>query len=630
MDANLEKLIRFLVTRSSHAEQVEGLCHELGIDRAALQDLVALNASLFDSVHTNRRQAGLASVGLGADGRQAAYRLGILGASPVADAETIRNHLSSVEGGHASVSSEKLDLALGFGSVRLQDAVFLLERDGRAKAEHVLGGRFHISLSAFGRAEVTVDAVEAKPDVPLNEPTPSQSGEQAHYIHGHVLAGASGLTWQHTTWRGSPCVRIAFHTSSNKKLQRRQTLEVVTRAIAAVTERNPDEVAWLAIGKRTWNIDATRLRQTFPFLGELGWLGVGTVVLEPEIEEDERETFGRRSFTASVCLYITPDSAVPSLPAVARLRVLVFHGPDNAPKHELLAWLRGQDIMADARTVGEMNPNAEGTVDERVRLAIEWADKAIAIVSPDPRSPTGAPNVIDEIGRWRGSGRDADLAIVRSRDCADIWSNLSGVVRLEYDERVKETFLGLAKFLGSLVPHRKGLPLSGEHPVPAATMTMAVPTATTTRPISLIREEVLRGTYQRLRQVHRTTLSLINPVQVDGSDEQSKADGETRRWMEHDSTWCELQEFHLSNALYLGARVDGLVNHYMAGIVRAVAGWRAGSQSRGNVYDWSNAFSGLKALGETTLEQITREIRDALGIRDAPSGSDSPDSSRDP
>jgi hypothetical protein len=156
-----------------------------------------------------------------------------------------------------------------------------------------------------------------------------------------------------------------------------------------------------------------------------------------------------------VCLYIRPENiGPPSLPEEDRLRVLVLHGQDNASKHELLAWLRGADIVADARTVGEMPASSEGTVDVRVDRGIAWAEKVIAIVSPDDRSPSGAPNVIDEIGRCRGAGRAADLAIVRHRACADIWSNLAGVVRVEYDERVKETFLAIARFLGALRPGR--------------------------------------------------------------------------------------------------------------------------------------------------------------------------------
>lgn len=151
--------------------------------------------------------------------------------------------------------------------------------------------------------------------------------------------------------------------------------------------------------------------------------------------------------------------------------------------------------------------------------------------------------------------------------------------------------------------------------------------AAATTPVTAAREDVLRGTYQRLRQVHKTTSSLISLIQVDGPDEESKAEGGRRRQMEHDTAWRDLQEFHLANALYLGARLDGLVNSYMAAINKAVAGWNAGRHPRGNVHNWSNAVSGLKALGEITLEQITREIRDALGINDA-SSSESPDSSR--
>src|SRR5262249_39739813 len=50
------------------------------------------------------------------------------------------------------LSSEALDGALGMGAFRLRDAVAILETSGRAKAQHAIGGRFHISLRAEGRA----------------------------------------------------------------------------------------------------------------------------------------------------------------------------------------------------------------------------------------------------------------------------------------------------------------------------------------------------------------------------------------------------------------------------------------------------------------------------------------------
>ena len=95
-----------------------------------------------------------------------------------------------------------------------------------------------------------------------------------------------------------------------------------------------------------------RLRGSFEFLSGVDWLGNDVIEVEPEFEETERQARdGRTTHNASVCLYITPDTVAPALADVERLRVLVFHGPESASKHELLAWLRGADILADARTV---------------------------------------------------------------------------------------------------------------------------------------------------------------------------------------------------------------------------------------------------------------------------------------
>jgi hypothetical protein len=134
------------------------------------------------------------------------------------------------------------------------------------------------------------------------------------------------------------------------------------------------------------------------------------------------------------------------------------------------------------------------------------------------------------------------------------------------------------------------------------------------KPVGQLREQILHGAYERLRRVHKATIALTNIVQADGPEDQSKVEGDRRRLQEHEQSWNALQEFQLVNGLYLGEHLDHLVSKYMAGVIKAVAGWNAGRQSRGNVYDWANAFNGLKVLGETILEEIFREIRTILGI----------------
>ncbi|MDQ3300590.1 MAG: protein kinase [Myxococcota bacterium] len=568
MDANLEKLIRVLVTRSNHAEQVESLCRELGIDRAMLQDLVELNRSLFDSVHTNKRQSGLASVGLGADGRHAAYDLGILGASPVADAETVRNHLLSVEGGHALVSSENLDLALGLGSARLRDAVHLLERSGRAKGQHVLGGSFHVSLSALGRAEgkaaapsnratgsVVLDALASKAASRSPDMEGAMVEDHRFTVGARLGEGTAGEVYRaHDEQLGRP-VALKFVTATRAG----EDALAHARALARVAHPNIVTV-----------FEVTRLKHptsAAPSSVVVMELIEGTPLAERIGTSMTREEMLRVSYALVDAL--------------------------DAYHHANLAHLDLHDgnVMVGASTVKVLDPLYYDT---------------------DALRSTAT--------RERQQARDV-------RAVRDV------LVQLVYGaEKVGATSIGRAnEFLcatGDGTPRLDVLRAELEKALSVEQPALPTRAVTTTTSVSPAREDVLRGTYQRLRQVHKTTLSLINLVQVDGSDEKSNADGEKRRWAEHDSAWRELQEFHLANALYLGARLDGLVNDYMAGIIRAVAGWQAGRQSRGNVYDWSNAFSGLKALGETTLEQITREIRDTLGIRDASSGSESPDSSR--
>ncbi len=138
-------------------------------------------------------------------------------------------------------------------------------------------------------------------------------------------------------------------------------------------------------------------------------------------------------------------------------RVLILYGGDQAtnPRNELLAWLGRPSVDVDARIVADSVPHSGGAVDDRVDDAIDQADKAIAILTPDNRSPHGAPNVMDEIGRWRGSKGKESLCILRQKG-VPIYSNHAGLVYVSFDVRVKEAFDLLREFLLDAQPTAHG------------------------------------------------------------------------------------------------------------------------------------------------------------------------------
>jgi hypothetical protein len=131
-----------------------------------------------------------------------------------------------------------------------------------------------------------------------------------------------------------------------------------------------------------------------------------------------------------------------------KLRVLVFYGGDAAtnPRHELMAFLARDSLNVKAKLVAEDPPHSKGAVDDRVDEAIAQADKAIALLTPDSRSEYGAPNVMDEIGRWRGAKGKDTICIVRQQG-VPVYSNHAGLVFVGFKERVKEAFDGIREFL---------------------------------------------------------------------------------------------------------------------------------------------------------------------------------------
>ncbi|HEY5373993.1 MAG TPA: TIR domain-containing protein [Polyangiaceae bacterium] len=129
------------------------------------------------------------------------------------------------------------------------------------------------------------------------------------------------------------------------------------------------------------------------------------------------------------------------------VRVLVLHGRDNRFRDGLLAWLLRAEHGIDARTVGDMRAHSDGSIDERVSESLAWGDRAVAIVHRDRRSASGAPNVIEEIGRWREAKGKKTLALLWQKGVRP-WSNIDGIVRIEFQRNVSEGFPKLERFLG--------------------------------------------------------------------------------------------------------------------------------------------------------------------------------------
>ena len=90
-----------------------------------------------------------------------------------------------------------------------------------------------------------------------------------------------------------------------------------------------------------------------------------------------------------------------------------------------------EELNAEPFVVADDVPHSEGSVNDRVTEALNRADKAIALVTPDLRSTHGAPNVTEEIGRWIQGRGGSTLCVVR-QEGTEINSNLHGVVYAKF------------------------------------------------------------------------------------------------------------------------------------------------------------------------------------------------------
>lgn len=137
--------------------------------------------------------------------------------------------------------------------------------------------------------------------------------------------------------------------------------------------------------------------------------------------------------------------------------MLVLYGGESAtlPRAELLAWLSmTKDLDVEPFIVADDAPHSEGAVAERVSQAIRSADKAIALVTVDARSEFGAPNVLEEIGRWAEGKSPRTLCVVR-QEGTKVNSNMHGAVYLHFNGRIKEAYEGIRKFLADAADEAK-------------------------------------------------------------------------------------------------------------------------------------------------------------------------------
>lgn len=548
MDPNLEKLIRLLAGARNNAEQVDAICRALDLDRGTVEDLVDLHGEIFDSVHTNKRLNGLASVGLGVDGRQAAHELGLLDASPSGDAEAVRDHLLSLDDGRGSISGSALDAALGVGSARLRDAVELLERDERAKAHRSMSGIVSVSLTALGRSSGRPRSETPRVDESSghSETTPLPLADARFALAGRLGEGTAGEVYR----------------AEDKQLGRSVALKFVT-----ATRAGEDALAHARALARVAHANIVTVFEVSRLSHPTTALASSVVVMELVEGTPLAEAIGTPMSRETMLMI--GRSLVDALGAYHRANLAHLDLHDG-------------NVMVSGSSVKVLDP-------------LYYDTEALRSTATRERQQS----------RDVGAVRDVLLQLVFG----------AATVGAIAQERANEFLRATALAAPSLDLLRTELEkaIASDGPSDASASTRELLTAPA---VSAAREAVLSGTYERLRAVHRTTASLISLVQTDGPDERARVDGEKRRLDEHNEAWRQLQAFHLTNALYLGKRLDSLVNDYMNGIIQAVAGWQAGSRSRGRVHDWSNAVNGLKALGETTLEQITHEIRELLGLGD--------------
>ena len=159
-------------------------------------------------------------------------------------------------------------------------------------------------------------------------------------------------------------------------------------------------------------------------------------------------------------LHLTNHNYLQERKGMDPLKVLILYGGEAAtkPRNELLEWLNSSQThdeigrKVDARKVAEMTAHMDRSIDQRVEDMMDWADKAIFLLTTDTRSAYGAPNVLEEFGRWIGQkGRRTMMAL--RQEGVEVHSNASGLVYVAFeDDVVDECRKRLVAFLNDPIP----------------------------------------------------------------------------------------------------------------------------------------------------------------------------------
>ena len=137
------------------------------------------------------------------------------------------------------------------------------------------------------------------------------------------------------------------------------------------------------------------------------------------------------------------------------LKIIIFYGGDSAtkPREQLLNWLRTPRVKSilqrqiDVRKVSNWTADGAYSVHDRVAEAISWADKALVMFTPDSRGEYGAPNVLEEFGRWVSRKPTGTMVVLRHKD-VPVHSNAAGLVYLRFhDDVVQECGEAILAFL---------------------------------------------------------------------------------------------------------------------------------------------------------------------------------------
>jgi hypothetical protein len=124
-----------------------------------------------------------------------------------------------------------------------------------------------------------------------------------NYLIG-IFMPPNNICWQYSKgekWETEEGLKVSFSLISfSKHFHRREALKIIENVLTN------NYVEWISPGIKEWKFDLDKIKKFEPDLVTIEWLS-GSVLIEPDVEVEEKIVFNKPQYITRIAFYITPE-----------------------------------------------------------------------------------------------------------------------------------------------------------------------------------------------------------------------------------------------------------------------------------------------------------------------------------